>query len=1075
MRQLLLLFLFLCCYISSALQVIDAKPGSGQNNSDQLGGFTDFEMIESIQIATKTTVVSGHEFINLNYPLSNFSHFLIQKARYSTVPQHKVTFDLDGKGTTTDLLEQTLYEGENAIAPKVYSSAGWYFTGWDTSFNNVTSDVTVKALYNQLSTTYTVTFDLGEHGSSGDSLITSVYENYSADPPNVTANEGWYFTGWDSPLDNIISDKTIKAQYTQNNGVKEVFSGPDYSFYLKMNGDLWGMGKNEHGQLGNGTTVNQNKPVFVADKVRTVLTDAGTTYFIKMDNSLWGTGWNEFGQLGDGTKVDKLSPILISQNVSSVQFYASSPVLGLGGVNRAVTFFIKTDGSLWHMGQPGLYQSQYSLEEGIPAPRIIDERVYSVLHNLGASYFIKIDGSLWAYGQNSYGQLGDGTVAVKQDPVLVSTNVKSVVSDDRATFFIQNDGNLWSMGRNDYGQLGDGSKTHILNPKLLSSSVVSANIFGRNSYFIKSDSSLWGIGQNSDGQIGDGTNNEVLSPKLISNNVSKMTSLDSFIKTDGSLWELGRGSLSPVMIASDVVDAQYTNYNSYFIKSDNSLWGKGWNNYGQLGDGTNDSKSSPSLISQDVTSLHVSFYKEVYANMEADSITPYFIKSDGTLWGMGENDFGQLGDGTFINRNVLTQIDGAHYHKVTFVGADGLTWSSDPLTVRAQSGDLVSLPNYSIDSGWVLEWDYDLATPITKDTIISAQTNFLLDDFVGRFYRYGLGREPDEAGLNDWVNQFTSHTIGGADLAKGFILSQEFVDRNLSDSDFLDILYLCFFDRSSDTIGKQNWLNSISAGMTREQVLEGFLDSAEFVLLATRYGISIDSGDPVERFVTRFYNYCLQRDPDQAGLNDWVSQLKAGTKGGSDIAKGFIFSSEFMNRNLSNEDFLNVLYRAFFGREGDPVGFESWLIVLNSGLPRYEVLDGFLGAEEFVNLCSQYGIQRDISAFSDEEPNYQLASTITPLNHDTGEPFRVRSQDTQYENSDVTFFESLVYSNENFILSLELSSGDQVKVFCQHSEEPEFLQTDAESYIFMYKNLDSFDELKTHFFDFRIFLVELLF
>ena len=58
--------------------------------------------------------------------------------------------------------------------------------------------------------------------------------------------------------------------------------------------------------------------------------------------------------------------------------------------------------------------------------------------------------------------------------------------------------------------------------------------------------------------------------------------------------------------------------------------------------------------------------------------------------------------------------------------------------------------------------------------------------------------------------------------------------------------------------------------------------------------------DGVAGFVTRMYQTCLGREPDAAGLNDWVTRLKAGESKGADIAFGFIFSAEFSNMNLCN-------------------------------------------------------------------------------------------------------------------------------------------------------------------------------
>ncbi|RJQ53470.1 MAG: DUF4214 domain-containing protein [Desulfobacteraceae bacterium] len=112
----------------------------------------------------------------------------------------------------------------------------------------------------------------------------------------------------------------------------------------------------------------------------------------------------------------------------------------------------------------------------------------------------------------------------------------------------------------------------------------------------------------------------------------------------------------------------------------------------------------------------------------------------------------------------------------------------------------------------------------------------------------------------------------------------------------------------------------------------------------------------VEAFVTRFYQQCLSRNPDPGGLAGWVNALLAGTLSGADVANGFIFSPEFIARNTTNEEFVAILYRAFFAREPDAGGYNGWVNSLNSGASRQAVLDGFTHSLEFENLCAIYGI-----------------------------------------------------------------------------------------------------------------------
>ena len=104
------------------------------------------------------------------------------------------------------------------------------------------------------------------------------------------------------------------------------------------------------------------------------------------------------------------------------------------------------------------------------------------------------------------------------------------------------------------------------------------------------------------------------------------------------------------------------------------------------------------------------------------------------------------------------------------------------------------------------------------------------------------------------------------------------------------------------------------------------------------------------------YQQTLNRQPDPQGLASWVNGLKSGELSGANVARNFIFSQEFTNKNLSNEQFLNVMYKAFFNRAPDPGGYSGWLAELESGKSREYVLAGFVNSQEFNNLCQEYGI-----------------------------------------------------------------------------------------------------------------------
>jgi len=176
-----------------------------------------------------------------------------------------------------------------------------------------------------------------------------------------------------------------------------------------------------------------------------------------------------------------------------------------------------------------------------------------------------------------------------------------------------------------------------------------------------------------------------------------------------------------------------------------------------------------------------------------------------------------------------------------------------------------------------------------------------VEAFVTRFYQLCLDRDPDAAGLEGWTNDLLDQIRTGADVAEGFIYSKEFIEKNTTNSQYLEILYKAFFNRDADPAGWDIWLSELEGGRDRSEVLNGFIYSQEFADLCDDYGIKAFEGHitkdqikAVEDFVTRFYQLCLDRDPDAAGLEGWTKDLLNQVRTGADVAEGFIYSPEFI-------------------------------------------------------------------------------------------------------------------------------------------------------------------------------------
>ena len=237
-------------------------------------------------------------------------------------------------------------------------------------------------------------------------------------------------------------------------------------------------------------------------------------------------------------------------------------------------------------------------------------------------------------------------------------------------------------------------------------------------------------------------------------------------------------------------------------------------------------------------------------------------------------------------------------------------------------------------------------------------------DFVSHFYRACLKREADEEGLASWSLRATNQEITGAEMVRDFFLSAEFEAQNVSDVEFLSRLYDACFERAPDADGEAFWLQQMASGMTRLQVIANLSGSQEFMNRCAALGIRVGRISGISptassyslEFVSRFYTHCLQRTPDEEGLAFWSQRLTSGEVSGANVICEFFLSAEFSNLQTSDADFVCRLYRACFDREADADGASYWLSILAGGQTRYQVICGFVEAQEFRDLCARYSI-----------------------------------------------------------------------------------------------------------------------
>lgn len=109
-------------------------------------------------------------------------------------------------------------------------------------------------------------------------------------------------------------------------------------------------------------------------------------------------------------------------------------------------------------------------------------------------------------------------------------------------------------------------------------------------------------------------------------------------------------------------------------------------------------------------------------------------------------------------------------------------------------------------------------------------------------------------------------------------------------------------------------------------------------------------------FVRRLFTVCLGRDCGENEVNYWVDYLSSYSKTAAEVAQGFFFSDEFINKGYSDQEYVDILYRTMFDRNGGPDEKNYWLKRFENGMSRLYVYRGYAQSIEFSNLCDRFGV-----------------------------------------------------------------------------------------------------------------------
>lgn len=471
-----------------------------------------------------------------------------------------------------------------------------------------------------------------------------------------------------------------------------IAAGSNFSLAERADYSLWGWGANFYGQLGINTAM---RDVFLPTQIpltgsgpwRSVSAATTHTTAVRGDGTLWAWGANDLGQLGTSTLGMSNSPVRVgsdsdwsraiaasgttlairvdgafdffganSKSEAGVDYSGSSSPVAIAAAFRwkevsagvTHTAAIDSDGALWIWGRDAIFPYTGSVAPTYrnQPTRMGFERWRHVAAGSVFTLAIREDGTLWHMGDRFFfGQ----TTSYAAAPQQVGTDSDWIEVDARFAHahLLKRDGSLWAIGDDSYGALGIGTSNYSFAPVRVGSESnwVRIRSSGYGGFAVKQDGSLWGWGFNQTGALGLGTYANVRVPTLISSipgssHVAQGGFSSAYaLRGEGSLWRSASALWTQVGNGADWRQISVGMKHVALLKSDGSAWLSGENDFGQLGLGRRSFGTSETYYFPG----KLPGYR--WSDISVGGSHTVAIRDDGSLWGWGSNAYGQLGQG----------------------------------------------------------------------------------------------------------------------------------------------------------------------------------------------------------------------------------------------------------------------------------------------------------------------------------------------------------------------------------------------------------------------------------------------
>ena len=486
----------------------------------------------------------------------------------------------------------------------------------------------------------------------------------------------------------------------------EIAAGVDAVLALEEGtGTLYSWGRNDRGQLGDGTLDRRSSPVSVLGDIRFrsifIGGQASGTAIGGLDLNgnawLWGHNDIDFSVPPELRAPETYSPRKIITDTSFSQVFTTAAV----GVNNQAVALEASTGKIWAWGNNLGTLGNNTTSSYIESPSTIGDTSYIKIEKRSAqTYALDPNGTLWTFGRVfGRGELGNGTVlngtASSPVSVLSARSFSNFYSFDNYNaylstfnintncFAIDSDGYAWAWGFNS-GALGDGTTANASTPVSVSTdkkfSIIQGSLVldigGSNNrvVFAAIDSSTGHIytwGQAQSGALGDNSTSFRSAPVSVHSGGRSFTQVAVApsanvvaLDGDGYAWSWGSGSnglngngsvanrSTPVSVFGNRQFKQVVHAGTFVVALESSTglaysWGS--NTSGQLADGTAASKSTPVSV--------VGGRSYSFITVSGDQINPAIhLISDGQIFAWGNNSNGRLGDGTVLTRSSPVSV-----------------------------------------------------------------------------------------------------------------------------------------------------------------------------------------------------------------------------------------------------------------------------------------------------------------------------------------------------------------------------------------------------------------------------------